>query len=155
MPPVQPPKVCARSWPLAEWRIFCPLLAEADKRALKLSHCVCTLLAANWLEQPWFLCTPSVIDAAGAQMALMSKARSTAPALTPSPEVSTPWCVSVAVRTYRSYRVASVRTLPQVPAGSMDYTTFSWKPFTARLKGMALSGAAASDSLNLSDKGFC
>jgi hypothetical protein len=39
-----------------------------------------------------------------------------------------------------SYRVASVRSLPQVPAGSMDYTTFSWSPLTARLKGMAASG---------------
>lgn len=40
-----------------------------------------------------------------------------------------------------SYRVASVRTLPQVPAGSMDYTTFSWNPLLARLKGMCMSGA--------------
>lgn len=47
-----------------------------------------------------------------------------------------------------SYRVASVRTLPQVPAGSMDYTTFSWKPFTARLKGMALSGSYLDEHLS-------
>lgn len=53
--------------------------------------------------------------------------------------------VSVAACTHHSYRVASVRTLPQVPAGSMDYTTFSWRPFTARLKGMALSGGAGKE----------
>jgi hypothetical protein len=39
-----------------------------------------------------------------------------------------------------SYRLASIRCVPQLPAGSVDFTTFTWPALLRRLKAMGVSG---------------
>jgi hypothetical protein len=39
-----------------------------------------------------------------------------------------------------SYRLASIRCVPQLPAGSVDFTTFTWTALLRRLKAMGVSG---------------
>jgi hypothetical protein len=40
----------------------------------------------------------------------------------------------------RRYRLASIRCVPQLPAGSVDFTTFTWTALLRRLKAMGVSG---------------
>jgi tubulin delta len=46
----------------------------------------------------------------------------------------------VVVAALRSYRLASIRCVPQLPAGSVDFTTFTWTALLRRLKAMGVSG---------------
>jgi hypothetical protein len=42
-----------------------------------------------------------------------------------------------------SYGLASIRCVPQLPSGSVDFTTFTWPALLRRLKAMAVSGQQA------------
>eukprot|EP00775_Hariotina_reticulata_P012599 gene12599-12731_t len=48
----------------------------------------------------------------------------------------------------RSYPLASLRCLPQLPAGSVDFTSFSWPGLLRRLKAMQLAGVYLDENLS-------
>ncbi|KAF8067211.1 TUBD1 [Scenedesmus sp. PABB004] len=47
-----------------------------------------------------------------------------------------------------SYRLASLRCVPQLPAGSIDFTTFTWPALLRRLRAMGLAGAFLDECLS-------
>ncbi|WIA32894.1 hypothetical protein OEZ86_006066 [Tetradesmus obliquus] len=47
-----------------------------------------------------------------------------------------------------SYRLASIRCVPQLPAGSVDFTTFTWPALLRRLKAMGVSGSYLEEGLS-------
>lgn len=52
------------------------------------------------------------------------------------------------VAPHPSYKVLSVRSVPQVPPKSMDFTTFKWDATLKRLRQMQMTGSAIEEGLN-------
>uniref|UniRef100_A0A7S3QX23 Tubulin delta chain n=1 Tax=Dunaliella tertiolecta TaxID=3047 RepID=A0A7S3QX23_DUNTE len=46
------------------------------------------------------------------------------------------------------YRMLSLRSLPQVPSGSIDFTTFTWPAITKRLRQMLITGSSLEEGLD-------
>lgn len=52
------------------------------------------------------------------------------------------------VTPHPSYKVLSLRSVPQVPPKSMDFTTFKWDATIKRIRQMQMTGAATEEGLN-------